>query len=155
MYNLGGDGEVPGAVNVQPPGAPEPPAPFQITPSDQLPMAPSSGNIVSYSTPIGTRPSFLGPTYQPVQIIKIAGGGHRITIGQPPPEGSIAGTLTAGQQAVIAAAPPGSSVTVTTGVLPNTNVVGTIVIIRTPTPWVPPLLPALVNTPNPNLQQAP
>ena len=163
VYNLGGTGEVPGAVNVQPPNVPLPPEPYLIAPSDQLPMAPNSGNIVSNSSPIAPqsinpatgRPGFLGPPYQPGQIAGIAGGGHRITIGQPPPEGMVAGTITPGQQAVIAAAPPGSNVTLTTGELPGTNMVGTIVTITTPTPWAPPLIPTLVNAPNANSQQVP
>jgi hypothetical protein len=161
VYNLGGTGEVPGAINVQPPNVPRPPEPAIITPSDQLPMPPNSGNIVVNSSPIAPqtinpvtgRPGFLGPPYQPGQIATIAGGGHRITVAQPPPVGAPAGTLTPGQQAMINAAPPGSTVTVGTGMLPNNGGLGTIVTITTPTPWFPPLIPTAINAPNANLQQ--
>jgi len=107
-YNLGGIGEVPGAINVQPPGAPLPPEPYVITPSNRLPFPPGSGNVFVNSSPIYPQPGVptLGPPYMPGQIASIASGGGRITImqGADPP-----GTLTAGQQAVLAAIPPGST----------------------------------------------
>ncbi len=134
-YNLGGMGEEPGAINVQPPGAePPPPEPSLITPSDQLvapsgPIQPGSGNIVSNSAPIAPQPGLasLGPPYQPDQIVAIAKGGGNITITQPPPPGSEAGVVTIGQQAVIDAAPVGSTVTVTA-----TTDGMTVIIITTP-----------------------
>jgi RHS repeat-associated protein len=113
-YNLGGvTGEIPGAINVQPPGAPDMtrfPGPYVVTPSHQLPFPPGSGNVVVNSSPISPQAGGitgpygpLGPPYMPGQIASIASGGGRITITQG--VGS-PGTLTSGQQAVLAAIPP-------------------------------------------------
>src|SRR5579885_1348460 len=118
-YNLGGVGEVRGAINVQPPGAELPPQPRVITPSNRLPFAPGSGNIVVNNSPIspqagGTTGPYgpLGPPYMPQDIAAIASGGHRISItqgvGRP-------GVLTSGQQAVVDAVPAGSQISVAGG----------------------------------------
>ncbi len=118
-YNLGGIGEVPGAINVQPPGASVPPEPYVITPSNQLPFPPGSGNVVVNNSPISPQAGGvagpygpLGPPYMPGQIASIASGGGRITITQG--VGS-SGTLTSGQQSVIAVVPPGSRISTVYG----------------------------------------
>lgn len=108
-YNLGGIGEVPGAINVQPPYAPTPPEPYVIIPSNQLPFPAGSGNIVVNNSPISPQGGGgpWGPSYIPEQIASIAGGGGQITISQGVAQ---TGTLTSGQQAVISAVPVNSSI---------------------------------------------
>jgi RHS repeat-associated protein len=115
-YNLGGIGEVPNAINVQPPRAPLPPEPYVITPSNQLPFPPGSGNVIVNNSPISPQAGGLtgpygplGPPYMPGQIASIASGGGRITITQAV---ETQGTLTSGQQSVIAAVPQGSKISI-------------------------------------------
>ena len=133
-YNLGGTGEVPGAINVQPPGAAVPPDPALLAPSGNLPIGPGSGHVVVNNAPIAPEGGgWLGPGYDPVQIVSIAEGGNTITISA---EVEVPGTPTPGQQAVIAAAPPGSQVSIS----PN-GPFGTTVTIVTPTPWPVVLIP--------------
>jgi hypothetical protein len=151
-YNLGGTGEVPGAINVQPPGAPTPPPPSIIAPSNQLPIPPGSGNIIVNSSPIAPQPGLaaLGPPYAPTQISSIATGGYTITITQ----GSASpGLPTIGQTAVINVVPPGSQIVVTP--VPPYS---TTVVITTPTPivtTVAPYAPIVIQGPNPNLIPVP
>ena len=150
-YNLGGEGEIPGAINVQPPGAPIPPDPAIIALSDPLPISPSSGNVVATSAPIAPQPGLatLGPPYNPVQIANIASGGFTITITQVAE--TTPGTLTAGQAAVISAAPVGSTITVA----PVPPFMTTVVIV-TPAPLanlVVPYTVLVIQSPDGNLVQ--
>jgi hypothetical protein len=143
-YNLGGVGEVPGAINVQPPRAPLPPEPYLIAPSNQLPIPPRSGNVVVNSSPISPQPGFLGPVYSPNQISSIATGGHTISITQGVPT---PGVPTIGQTAVINVVPLGSQIVVTP-VPPYM----TSVVITTPTPLtttLAPYAPIVLQGPNP------
>ena len=108
-YNLGGTGEIPGTINVQPPypNGSVPPLPRIIAPSNALPIGPGAGNVICNSSPIFPQPGTpaLGPPYCPKQIAQIARGGFNISITQ----GANPGTVTVGQQAVINAVPRGSS----------------------------------------------
>ena len=145
-YNLGGVGEVPGAINVQPPTAPLPPKPYIIAPSNQLPIPPGSGNVVVNSSPISPQTGFLGPPYSPNQISIIATGGYTISITQGVPT---PGLPTIGQTAVINVVPPGSQVVVTP-VPPYM----TSVVITTPSPLttaLAPYAPIVIQGPNPQL----
>ncbi len=152
-YNLGGTGEVPGAINVQPPAAPIPPEPYLIAPSNQLPSPPGAGNVIVNSSPIAPQAGGLtgpygplGPPFMPSQITSIANGGYTITITQA----SVSpGTLTVGQTAVINLAPVGSQIVVTP--LPPFSTTVTVV---TPTPVTTTLLPYtpfLFQAPNSNV----
>lgn len=142
-YNLGGTGapgEPVGAINVQPPGAPMPPEPYLIVPSNELPFPPNSGNVVVNNSPIspqagGTTGPYgpLGPPYVPGQIVSIGGGGNTITITQGT---GTPGLPTIGQQSVIAAAPANSVVTITTS-----GPFTTTITIVTPTPIATVLIP--------------
>ena len=123
-YNLGGMGEAPGAINVQPPGAPMPPEPYVISPSNQLPFPPGSGNVIVNGSPISPDRGLplLGPPYMPGQVVSVAGGGGRIIITQGT---GTPGTLTAGQSAVLGMAPTGSSSAVTSGPFTTTLTITT------------------------------
>lgn len=144
-YNLGGTGEVPGAINVQPPGAPLPPEPAIIAPSNSLPISPGSGNVIVNYSPIAPQPGLptLGSPYIPTQISAIATGGYTITITQG---STLPGVTTIGQTAVINVVPAGSQISVTP-VLPYS----TTVVITTPTPIttiVVPYVPVIIQGPN-------
>jgi hypothetical protein len=155
-YNLGGTGapgEPVGVINVQPPGAPIPPEPYIIAPSNQLPIAPGSGNVIVNNSPISPQGGGitgpygpLGPPYMPNQISGIAKGGYTITITQ---SSSTPGIPTPGQTAVINVFPPGYKVVV----LPVPPY-ATTVVITTPTPLtttVAPYAPIVIQGPNPQL----
>jgi hypothetical protein len=155
-YNLGGIGEVPGAINVQPPGASTPPAPSLIAPSNALPIPFGSGNVIVNSSPIAPQPGLptLGPPYSPAQISGIATGGYTITITQAVLDGVQPGVPTIGQAAVMNVVPPGSLITVTPAPPYSTTVS-----ITTPTPLtttVAPYVPVVIQAPNgPLIQNVP
>jgi hypothetical protein len=149
----GAPGEPIGAINVQPPGAPIPPEPYIIAPSNQLPIAPGSGNVIVNNSPISPQAGGitgpygpLGPPYMPNQISGIATGGYTISITQG---ASTPGVPAVGQTAVINVIPPGSQIVVTP-VPPH----ATTVVIVTPTPLmttVAPYTPIVIQAPNPQV----
>ncbi len=154
-YNLGGIGEVPGAINVQPPASPAPPAPALIAPSNALPIPPASGNVIVNSAPIAPQPGLptLGPPYSPAQISSIANGGYTISITQAVLDGVPPGVPTIGQTAVINVVPAGSQIAVTAAPPYSTTVV-----ITTPTPLVTtvaPIAPVVIQAPNGTMLQTP